>query len=61
MLIAQMRQSESDLLMLVVTISLAMLSIAARLGLHFVRGKNENLTRSLCPRLFDPPTTPRQH
>jgi CHASE3 domain sensor protein len=51
MLIAQMRQSETELLiertdratrteraMLVVTISLAMLSIAARLGLHFVRG-----------------------
>jgi len=43
MLIAQMRQSESDLLMLVVTIRLAMLSMAARLGLHFVRG---NKTRT---------------
>ncbi|KAK49326.1 hypothetical protein BG58_13050 [Caballeronia jiangsuensis] len=56
MLIAQMRQSETELLiertdratrteraMLVVTISLAMLSIAARLGLHFVRG---NKTRT---------------
>jgi CHASE3 domain sensor protein len=51
MLIAQMRQSETGLLiertdrasrteraMLVVTISLAMLSIAARLGLRFVSG-----------------------
>jgi CHASE3 domain sensor protein len=56
MLIAQMRQSETELLiertdratrteraMLVVTISLAMLSIAARLGLHFVRG-NKTIT-----------------
>ncbi|KXU85789.1 hypothetical protein CR51_38885 [Caballeronia megalochromosomata] len=54
MLIAQMRQSEAELLiertdratrteraMLIVTISLAMLSIAARLGLYFVRNDKE--------------------